>query len=807
MGARIPAEDLTEAEQKLLTAADGTLADLRARKRGMDNPARGAGWDLSRQIRASVLAGLLTGTQCPGGKVPRIVKVRGARITGTLDLEAATLVCPLLLHGCYFDKPVNLSEVTAPAIKMPGCHLPGLTAVQLRTARDLGLDRTRFTAGTEVSLVGARIGGTLDISGAHLANSNGPALNADGITIEEDMACSACFVADGGIRLVGAHIRGELQLGGARLASKDGPALQTANLTVDQDMLCNENFRARGEVNLIGARIRGILDMSGAQLICKAGFALNADRLEVGQDVFCRDGFEAQGQVDVPGARIGGEIDLRGAKLTNPGGLALNADGLEVGQNVDCREIHKADGTVRRFTATGGMWLPGAHISGTLNMRNAKLTNPGGDRALAARGLILGEDMLCDKLEADGEVSLTGARISGRLDLRGAKLANPGRLALNARGLEVGQDMCCWDGFEADGQVDLSDARIGGQLDLCGARITSSRSPAFNGDGLTVRRDMTCQEEPRTGGTVRPFTADGGMSLIGAHLSGRLQLGGAHLVSESGPALAASHLTVDQDMSCDQNFRADGEMSLIAARISGQLDLSGSTLGRDGGRALDLKTAEVSILHLLPAQCPVGVVDLSYAKVGTLGDEPASWPAKLDLKEFTYDSLANRKVSTRQRLEWLTRNRDGYIPQVYDQLAAAYRRAGDEPAARKVAVAKQWRRRRWFNPLNWLWYATVGYGYRTWLTGIWLVALVGLGTWVFSGAYPAHMTAISTNPPPFHAPVYALDILLPVIGLGQKTAWQPKGSAYLYWSWALTVTGWVLATAVAAGLTGILKRD
>jgi hypothetical protein len=30
---------------------------------------------------------------------------------------------------------------------------------------------------------------------------------------------------------------------------------------------------------------------------------------------------------------------------------------------------------------------------------------------------------------------------------------------------------------------------------------------------------------------------------------------------------------------------------------------------------------------------------------------------------------------------------------------------------------------------------------------------------------------------------------------------------YQYWSWALTCSGWVLTTALVAGLTGILKRD
>ncbi len=120
-----------------------------------------------------------------------------------------------------------------------------------------------------------------------------------------------------------------------------------------------------------------------------------------------------------------------------------------------------------------------------------------------------------------------------------------------------------------------------------------------------------------------------------------------------------------------------------------------------------------------------------------------------------------------------------------------------------MAIAKQWKRRSALNPLNWLWYATVGYGYRTWLAGAWLVVCLAIGNWVFSRT---HMIAITTHPPTFHSLAYTADVILPIVSLGEKSAWQPQGSA-LYWSWGLTGAGWVLTTAVVAGLTGILKRD
>jgi hypothetical protein len=645
MADRIPAENPTEAEQKLLTAAaDGTLADLQPGEIGIDDLDGGAGWDISRQIRASLLADLLTGTQCPcpGGKSPRMVRLRGARITGALNLEAATLTCPLLLEACYIDEPVVLTGATAHTIQMVSCRLPGLIADQLRTTGDLWLWKTVFTANSEVRLLGARVAGRLIMSGTHLTNPGGLALVADGLSVE-------------------------------------------------QDMLCGEGFAAEGEIRL-------------------------------------------------PGAGIGGALDMNGACLTNPGGTALLGNWLTVGRSATCGN---------GFTAAG-------------------------------------------------MISLGAARIGSELYMSGAHLANPGGIALKANRLTVGDDMTCKDGFSAEGEINLSGAHVSGELSMTGAHLANPGGAALDGENLTVQGLMAC------GGG---FRAEGEIRLPGAHISGQLDMSGAHLANPEGRVLYADELTVDRGMFCSEGFTAEGEMRMIAARIGGRLAMTGARLANPDGWALNLEAAEMATLILRPRQPPAGHVCLADAKAGKFYDDPARWPASFDLEGFEYGAFGNGDVSSRLRLKWLARNAGGYVPQLYDQLADVYRRAGDEQAARRVAVAKQWHRRRWFNPLNWLWYATVGYGYRTWLTGIWLAALVGLGTWVFSGAYPAHMKAISINPPPFHAPVYALDILLPVIGLGQKTAWQPQGSAYLYWSWAMTVAGWILATAVVAGLTGILKRD
>jgi hypothetical protein len=56
---------------------------------------------------------------------------------------------------------------------------------------------------------------------------------------------------------------------------------------------------------------------------------------------------------------------------------------------------------------------------------------------------------------------------------------------------------------------------------------------------------------------------------------------------------------------------------------------------------------------------------------------------------------------------------------------------------------------------------------------------------------------------PFQPVLYAVDVLLPVVSLGQDTAWNAHGAAQ--WVAAVgTLLGWLLTSALVAGL--IIRR-
>jgi hypothetical protein len=67
------------------------------------------------------------------------LKLRGARITGHLSLEGATVACLVQLEHCYFDDTVVLAEARLRSLRMRGCRVPGLQARGLEVAGDLTL--------------------------------------------------------------------------------------------------------------------------------------------------------------------------------------------------------------------------------------------------------------------------------------------------------------------------------------------------------------------------------------------------------------------------------------------------------------------------------------------------------------------------------------------------------------------------------------------------------------------------------------------------------------------------------------------
>jgi hypothetical protein len=180
----------------------------------------------------------------------------------------------------------------------------------------------------------------------------------------------------------------------------------------------------------------------------------------------------------------------------------------------------------------------------------------------------------------------------------------------------------------------------------------------------------------------------------------------------------------------------------------------------------------------------------------------------MDLDGFDYQKQNDtRLIDVRTRLKWLERVTPDYAPGPYEQLAAAYRREGDDGLSEQVLMARQRRHYAESNLIGRIWGRlqewTVGFGYRPWLAVCWLVLFAALGGWWFALNEPPPVD--DGQNPVFNPWLFAADTLLPIINLGQDGYWRLEGPSQ-WISSGLVAVGWILATTAAAGAARILKR-
>jgi hypothetical protein len=426
-----------------------------------------------------------------------------------------------------------------------------------------------------------------------------------------------------------------------------------------------------------------------------------------------------------------------------------------------------------------GMFLRGARIAGHLALAFADVQSP----------------VRLEDCTLEHPPDLCGTRVR-HLSLRGSTF--PG---LSASHASVDGDLCMV-GCTSSDAVRLSGAHIAGSLLLDGAHLGSS-GVVFDGSMLDIGGDIVAHDG---------FTCEGEFRLLNATVSGAMRFEGAHLRNPGGVALDARSLTVGTLANCCDGFRADGEVTFVYARIQDQLCLEDATLSNAGGNALSCFHLDTNRLKLAPVRSSDCVIDLRHARVDWLHDDSSRWPAVLRMDGLRYERLFDARLAdvgtASDRLRWLRLDPDRYMPQVYEELAAMYRRLGRDIDARTVLLERERWRRNQFPPLSKAWGyiqdATVGYGYRPLRATSWLIAVLILGTVFFATLKP---TAVTTrDAPDFNPLVYTLDLLLPVVDFGQERAFNPYGP--LAWvAYALVATGWLLVTTITAGRARTLRRD
>ena len=412
-----------------------------------------------------------------------------------------------------------------------------------------------------------------------------------------------------------------------------------------------------------------------------------------------------------------------------------------------------------------------------------------------------------------GSINLAGCKVElplvlvrctlqERLQLPQAKLAH---LALHgthcnsiyADGIHVVGNIQLSDGFKAERGVRFLGATVEGNFDCSQGKFYSDESQmALVADGIKVAGSVFLRED---------FEAVGEVRFLGSKVDGIFDCSGGNFFNKDKMAISADGIKVMGNIFLSKSFQAEGMLDFVNAQVQGGLIYT------------HVKSPEKASLRL------------NHARVGTLWDLEKSWPdpGNLYLDNFEYDRIEEKSpLGVGKRLNWLSRQpEDSYHPQPYEQLAAIYKKSGRSEDARRIQYAKNkhrvqctregilkvpWYERFWLGLLG----AVVGYGYRPHYALGWWILLVIAGCAAYAAIHgTGHAIPTAQNRDengsslsPFSPLFYSLDAAIPLIELGQASAWAVIGWGAHTWHTFENLAGWILVSLFVLTVAGIIRK-
>jgi hypothetical protein len=706
---------------------------------------------------------------------PRGLRLRNVTVVGQLDLSGLSVPFPLHFEGCEFDSVLVADGAELPGLSLTGClHLPGLAGNGLRLRRNLNVSRSRIAGAHRTSAVGApaavwlceaEIGGDLLCAGTAVDGLPGRAIQADRLRVGGDVQMAGQFSSSGEVRLAGASIAGSLDLSGAHLRSPDGPALSIEGASIGGSVLITGRPAGRRP------QISGCLDMAGARI---------ASQLLIRDAVL-------QARGDAP----------EGSTYAGPAGAGT--------------AIHAA-----RLTADAGVTMAdGCQVKGSVNM---SLGNLGG-------------------------VSVG----------RHCTLSAPGRTALDLTGTEVRALLRLDEAAAVEGTIRLAGAAVRGTLALHGQLSRPEHRALVAGSSLTVEGDVILDGLRTLGGAVNFRSATLG-SLAAAN---------ACLHNPGGYTLSLHQAKVNGTVVLNDGFASTGLLFLNRSVIEGRLRLTGGSFTcpapvplNEAGHAIAAISATVRSGIDLGWLTASPSVDFTDAAITFLADDPAAWPPRFTVSGLTYDRFDHPQGTPPSplwdhaaRCAWLSRQAS-FDPGPYEQAAKVYRQHGYATQAEEILIAQRNHARKAARPRTSrprrvlaAAYALIGYGYRPtrvlWFLAV-LLALVTASLELPQAQATLRATngngAVYTTRGPLTAPapaaraaasapdpcgsgevrcfspaLYAIDTVIPLISLDQRSTWYPDphipdGQLMLWWLNLATLLGWLMSSIFALSLARLSRN-
>jgi hypothetical protein len=287
--------------------------------------------DTACAIRASLLRFLLLDAPLLHEKGLRL---SGAWVTGTLDLEGCHALRGIALADCLFEFPLILQSAGVDTLLLDGSVLPGLMARRLQTKGSVNL-RAAEINGT-IDLRGAQIDGELVLDGSAVTQPDHVVLDAAYIATRGDLTLRGSRFR-GGVKVSGARLTGDLILTGTILDHKGDVALAADGVQVAGDVILR-GARVAGSSNFTGARVSGDFHLDGGTFDAPEANAVTLNRASIDGALFLHGGVKLNGALSLNGAYAGTIVD-EPESWPQPGDLLMNRFryGGFVGSPIDAR--------------------------------------------------------------------------------------------------------------------------------------------------------------------------------------------------------------------------------------------------------------------------------------------------------------------------------------------------------------------------------------------------------------------------------------------------------------------------------------
>jgi hypothetical protein len=451
--------------------------------------------------------------------------------------------------------------------------------------------------------------------------------------------------------------------------------------------------------------------------------------------------------------------------------------------------------SIADITATRTINLAGANIGGQLNCTGASLdggqmeeeTTEKWRPSVFAQGIKIGSNLILKGTTAFGAIDLNSAKILGQLSVEDSDIDGKSGNSISAQDIEVGGGLY-FEKLRAKGTIDLNCAKVIGPFQVQASHFDGQGSFALCGQRMTVRGWFLWQGINPERLEAKDHPIKGEVHLVEAHLDTL-----ADDVESWPPELNLIGLTYDR-IRMTRNF--------VRARL------------------LWLANGSVSD--------------------GIFHPEPYTQLAKV-LFAVGHDREAKKILMERETLlnKWALQNlrdmrKENSVLIFENPLIDA-----------QIFLAEVWFKiigllaGHGYAPIRALW-AMVGLivltsclAYQTWSTGAFAPnSAVILTSFAWQDAMqhdclPAALANCDPNPAQtwsndpdrgmdwasFQPLAYAADLAIPVVDLGQTSAWAPSKDrgpwGYLMWwsSWVVEGLGWLFTVLGGAAITGLIQRS